>query len=608
MEVKTFHDFGINLPHGASGEVDTVCPSCTPARKPENRHKKDLSVNVEKGTWFCNHCGYADGLRKGGSYKVPTKTSYEKPKPLPPKTSDTLWDNTVAYYATRGISEQTLNKAGVTVAMEWCPECEALGRGKSVGHTLFPFIVDGEHLNTKHRCALKHFKLEKGAQRVLFNSDSITGDEMIIVEGEIDALSLIEAGFDNVVSVPDGAPSPESKNYASKFSFFEPAEELFTRIRRVVIAVDADAPGQKLAEELVRRIGEEKCSRVLWDDGVKDANDCLTNLGTEFLRISIESAQNYPVPGIWTGLDLYNELSNLYDFGSDPGVYFGVPALDELYRVVLGNMTIVTGIPSHGKSTVVDQLLMWLAQKEGWGFGIFSPEQQPLVRHQEVLIQQYLGKPFSAGPTTRMTKAEMREGNDWVSRHFSFILPEEPSLENILALAEKEIFRKGIRGIVIDPFNELEVSRPANKSMTEYIGELLMQIRNFARKHKIHAWVVAHPYKMKKNLEDGAEPVPGLWDISDSAHFRNKADVGLTVWRDLRYPNVNEVQLHVTKMRFDTVGTLGKCNMLYDKTTKRLIEMPRPEDYAVQPAPPVSTPKNPWTTPTLPPQAWSQEE
>jgi twinkle protein len=495
------------------------------------------------------------------------KPTYDAPRPLPQVTIPTLWENAVKWFADRGISEATLLAHGIMAAKEFCPVCDG-----EVGHILFPYYVNGQHINTKHRCGKKHFRMEKGAQRVLYNVDACRdADTIVIVEGEIDALSCHIAGYPAVVSVPDGAPAPDAKSYQSKFTFLEAAESLFQRVKTVIIATDADAPGQKLMEELARRIGPEKCSRVIWPEGIKDANECLQSAGADYLKSCIDEAEPFPVEGIYTGRNLISDLEHLYLNGSDPGVEFGHAALDAHYRVKTGLMTVTTGIPGHGKSSVLDQLLIWLAERHGWTFALFSPEQQPLVKHQQHLIELYTGKPFTEGARPRMTMDEMRAANLWVADRFAFLLPDEPGVDTILELAKVQVFRNGVRGIVVDPWNELEHSRPRHQSETEYISDALSKFRRFARLHNVHLWLVAHPTKMRRT-DEGEEPVPGLWDISGSAHFRNKADIGMTVWRDLG-KNDDTVEIHITKMRFNDQGQLGKVRFGYDRASKRLFEI-----------------------------------
>lgn len=587
MNDKTFEDLGIHLPYNrGAGEVRTICPKCSHTRQPRNQKIKCLSVNVGAGTFFCHHClksgslvtGWSDDEnRPMGLSRRERQRTFEHPSPLPPEPIDQIWKGVVEWFEKRGISEDTLGIAGVTAATEFCGQCES-----DVGRILFPYWMNGEHVNTKHRCGKKHFAMEKGAKRILYNYDgaleAMKGQEeptLYIVEGEIDALSFIEAGFLNVVSVPDGAPAPDATNYNSKFEFLESAEPLINSAHKVILATDADEPGRKLMNELVRRIGPEKCSRVIWDEAHKDANECLVEMGSAYLKAVIESAEPFPVEGIFTGLDLMTDLISLYDNGFDRGSGFGFPHLDSIYRVKTGQITIATGIPNHGKSAVMDALFVEKAEREAWRFAIFSPEQQPLMMHQRNLIEIYTRQPFSEGPTERMTKSEMLAANRWVSEHFSFILPETPDIDTILSLAKLQVYRNGVKGVVIDPFNEIEHARPQHLSMTEYVGEVLRKLKKFAREQDVHVWVIAHPTKLPRPKNPGdPEPIPGLWDISDSAHWRNKADIGITVWRDLRYNERNEVHILVTKMRWKPdQGDIGRVVFKYNPINKRITEL-----------------------------------
>lgn len=572
--MKTFADFGIDVPSGMTGEIDTLCPECSGRRK--KRNAKCLSVNVEQGTWFCHHCSWSGGLGTGqrtASSDDPYGASLKPkewmpPRPIPAVTVPTLWDRAVKWFAERGIPESVLIRNGVTSAEEWCRDCE-----ERRNHILFPFIRDGVHVNTKHRCPVKHFRMEKGAERVLYGLPDVAHAETIVwVEGEIDKLSCEVAGYPNTVSVPDGAPAPDAKNYGSKFTFLESAETVITAAKKHIIAVDADAPGQALQEELARRIGREKCYRVTWPDGIKDANECLTLAGPEFLRQCLANAEPYPVEGIVTVDDLAVDLDDLYDNGFDPGVNAGWVKFDRHYRARTGLMTIMTGIAGHGKSHFLDAWLVNLAVRHGWSFAICSPENQPLKRHAAGILATYKGLPFHDGPNPRMSKTEMQQARDgWMRHHFAFVLPEEPTVDAILDRVRTLVYRMGVKGVVIDPWNELEHSRPAAMSETEYVSQCLSKLRRFARHHNVHLWLVAHPTKLRMD-ENGNEPVPTLWDISGSAHFRNKADGGVVVWRNLKDQSA-AVQAHVQKVRFQETGELGMVEFTYDRVTGRYREV-----------------------------------
>lgn len=570
--MSEWRDFKIELPFGASGEIDTTCPECSGRRKKSTA--KCLSVNVDKGVWLCAHCGWSGGLGTGAKAGEPLEygaplgpKTYQAPRPIPAVVTPSLWQKMAAWFADeRGIPESVLLRHHITVVTQWCKVCE-----EQTSHVLFPYFRDGEHVNTKHRCVRKHFRMEPGAERILYGLPDVVGaDTVVIVEGEIDKLSCEVAGFPNTVSVPDGAPSPEAKNYHSKFSFLESAQVVFETAKRVVIAVDADGPGQTLQDELARRIGKEKCRLVVWPVGIKDANECLMQIGAAELRRLIEAAEPVRIDGIWTVDDLTAELDDLYEHGFDRGVTTGWHGFDKLYRPRLGLVTMVTGIPSHGKSAFLDAMLVNLAVRHGWPIAICSPENQPIVRHLAGIMARYMDKPFHDGATIRMTPDERRQAQEWAGQYFAFVLPEAPTVDAILERVKAVVYRMGAKGVVLDPWNEIEHSRPQWQNETEYVSQCLSKLRRFARMHDVHLWIVAHPTKMLKN-QDGTEPVPSLWDISGSANFRNKADYGLSVWRNIQEDGA-PVQIHVTKVRFAETGELGRADFWFDRVTGRYRE------------------------------------
>jgi twinkle protein len=118
---------------------------------------------------------------------------------------------------------------------------------------------------------------------------------------------------------------------------------------------------------------------------------------------------------------------------------------------------------------------------------------------------------------------------------------------------------------VIDPWNEIEALHPAHVSETEHISQSLKKIRVFARERDIHVWIVVHPQKLYR-ADDGKYPVPTLYDCHGSAHWRNKADNGIVVWRDLSGQDSDEVEIHVQKVRFRQIGQRGKAVLYYNRT------------------------------------------
>ncbi len=546
--MKTWADFRIEIPAGASGEVDTKCPQCSQTRK--KKSARCLSVNVREGVFHCHHCGWSGTLREGE--KTSSRPSYCRPDAIPVRV-----DPVAEWFAARGIPREVLTRNRVTAATVYMPQVE-----DHVGAVAFPYYRDGELINIKYRDRQKNFRMVAGAERILYGLDDIA-PKTIIVEGEMDKLALDAAGFPACVSVPDGAPTPNTKNYASKFTFLD--DERLTSVKQWVIAVDNDPPGRRLESEIVRRFGSENCLRVEWPEGCKDANDVLLTHGPEALRKAVESAQPYPIAGVHTAKA--SAIRDLYETGLEKGVSTGWEEVDQFYTVRPGEFTVVTGVPNSGKSNWLDDLCVQLNRENGWRFALFSPENQPIEDHQARIIEKHIGKPFSDGPTPRMTPDERDRGIAWLDENFFWILPDEDddwTLDNVLTAARRLVQVKGIRGLVIDPWNELEHHRHKDQTETEYISVSLKHMRNFARKNGVHLWIVAHPKMMSR--DGGKYPVPSLYDISGSAHWRNKCDNGIVVWRDLERPG-NEVEIHVQKVRFRQIGKIGTARLEYRKAT-----------------------------------------
>lgn len=562
--MKTWAEYKLDFPDTFSGERYSTCPSCSPQRR--KKTVKCLSANGDKLAWVCHHCGWSGTLKEGVDHKPDpwkyTERKYRKPSYIP---ASTMPEKFMGFFSSRGISEATLKRNKISVERVYMPQIEDF-----IEAARFPYYRGGEVVNVKSRDLNKNFRLETSAERIFYGMDEITGDMAIIVEGEIDKLSLEEAGFKNCLSVPDGAPSVKAKDYTNKFSFLENCEEFLAKIKTFILAVDNDEPGKKLEEELARRLGKYRCKRVQWPEGCKDANDVLVKHGKEELAARIEQAQDYPIEGIFEIPDFSWQIDALYDQGNHRGESTGWSNMDLHYTVRRNEFTVVTGMPGHGKSEYLDALFINLATQHGWSFAIFSPENQPLERHFAKLAEKFTGKPFFPGPQERMNKFELTASKEFLQKWFSFILPPEDQLtvDGILDLAKHVVLKKGIQGMVIDPWNEIDHTRPASMSETEYISYCLSKIRRFARQYSLHIWLVAHPTKLRK-LDNGLYPVPTPYDISGSAAWRNKADNCMTIYRNMES---SLVDIHIQKIRFKEVGKIGVVSLKYDPLTGRYSE------------------------------------
>ncbi|MCH8313770.1 MAG: toprim domain-containing protein [Nitrospinae bacterium] len=486
--MKTFQDYGIDTRGKTSGEIKTTCEKCSHTRK--KKTDPCLAVNLDKKTWFCHHCEWSGALsngngRNGSGQKFTSKSKTVKKPEY--STTGGLSEKARAWFYERGLTDKVLERNEITSCLEWMPQTE-----REEKCIRFPYRKNGV-VNIKFRDGNKNFKMVKDAERTLYGHDDIQGDTLIWTEGEIDKLSVEVAGIASCVSVPCGA--------ADKLDFLQSCEERLEPIKNHILALDNDGPGKKLEAELIRRLGPEKCKLVTWPEGCKDANDVLVKHGAGKLKECIEKAKPCPIKGLFDVDDIQEKILALYDNGLSGGVNVGWPSLVKYYSVRPGEWTLITGIPSHGKSEFLDALLINLAESQGWHFGVCSPENQPLELHASKLLEKHIGKPFRKGGIARMDSKELLSGIGWLDEHFTFVLPDEKDLtvDGILSLAKSLVFRKGIKGLVIDPWNELDHSRPSNLTETEYISQSLTKIRRFARTHGVHVWLIAHPTKLIKN-------------------------------------------------------------------------------------------------------------
>jgi twinkle protein len=273
---------------------------------------------------------------------------------------------------------------------------------------------------------------------------------------------------------------------------------------------------------------------------------------------------------------LAERVKSLHRAGGLPkGFQVGWPSVNHLYTVALGQWTLVTGTPGSGKSEFLDAMMVNLAKGSPWRFVIYSPENWPLELHFAKVIEKYTGRPFNPGPTQRISEDELDEALQWMRGKFFFAKPKKPDIFSILDEANYYASNDPVPcGVVIDPWNQLEHHRTPGMSETEYVSQTLSAVIDWVRHEdrNCHLWLVAHPSKLQRNKE-GRLPVPTPHDVSGSAHFWNKADNCITVWRD-QVEGSQDVDVHVQKVRFKHIGRVGLATLRYDRVTGRYHEKP----------------------------------
>ncbi len=456
----------------------------------------------------------------------------------------------------RGLDVELMAKLGVGASPK-------LG-GVSIG---IPYHADELRVGCKHRTLAgeKRFAQDVGSAQVFYNQDCLADETLadmplIITEGEIDCWSALQSGYPRTVSVPGGAPSKPVAGEGRKYSFLD--HPALANVKKIILAVDDDEPGANLREDLAMRLGTYRCHFVKYPRECKDLNDALRLFGERGVTASIVRAQPLAING-------YYEIDELPPSATARAYDTGIIGLGEHYKLRLGDLCVITGIPGHGKSSFINEICCRMTQNHGWKTVFASFEQKPDTDHRRALRSFYAEK-----LEKMMSPSEKERADAWIREHFGFIVPgqdDNVTLAWMLRVMEQAILRKEAQIMVIDPWNEMDHTRPPDMTQTEYVGFAIKEFKRFARKYNIHLIIAAHPAKMARN-KDGKWPMPELYDISDSAHWANKPDVGIVVHREKMIGS--ETTINVLKTRYADIGRPGtiKGNWNIERTRYTITE------------------------------------
>jgi twinkle protein len=388
-------------------------------------------------------------------------------------------------------------------------------------------------------------------------------------------MSWYEAGFYNVVSVPNGGAVN-----AEGLKYLDNCYQYFENKTKIILATDGDAVGFGLREELARRLGKDKCFKIAYPEakvlpdkkkggmrGCKDANEVLIHFGKEALKEVIEKATAWPIEDVLLVAEhMMEEIFNFWDNGFPSGIAVGIRGLDELVKFQPGQFTTITGIPGHGKSEFLDEIIGRSITTQSWKWGICSFENQPSSLHAIKVMQKIARRAFAfrKNPADRMSVPDFKSSILKVDEFCSFIniSTADLTIDGILNKFTELVFRRGCTGFVIDPWNYIEESIPPGMTETKYISQCLSKIHMFCLKTGSHLFLVAHPTKMGKEA-NGKFTVPNMYSICGSSHFYNKTDNGITVYKD------EVVTVYVQKVRYEWNGQPGYCQFTYNTQTRQ---------------------------------------
>ena len=521
------------------GKTQGICPLCSSDRQPKNQKAKCASYDWERGLGTCHHCDSSFQLhtyqRKGSSEKT-----YIRPDSLNVVDPKQITSKVFKWFESRGISQKTLDDLMVTEGSEYMPQT-----GKSENTIQFNYIMGDQLINVKYRDGRKNFKLYKGAEKVFYNINSIIGyKECVITEGEMDVLALHEAGIKNAISVPNGA-TLNSNN----LDYLDNCIDYFEDKEKIILAVDNDEPGQALQQELIRRLGAEVCFLTTFEE-CKDANDYLIKYGKEALAERIVKSRPVPLENVTTFKDIEDEITDFVKNGFKRGYQIGIPNFDNIFSTYTGQFITVTGIPSSGKSDFVDQMVVGYNNNYQWKTAFASPENAPTYLHAHKLMRKVWQDMPSRDDigTDKWNKVA-----DHVNDNFFFIDMERYTLESVLRKGAELVKRKGIKCLVIDPFNKIRDVDCKTEDVNRYTMEYLTKIETFAKKYDVLVFIVAHPTKMYKD-KDGKIEEPTMYNIKGGGEWYDASYHGLLVHRDYE---AKTVKAKVLKVKFQNLGENG---------------------------------------------------
>jgi len=521
------------------GKTQGVCPNCSHDRKPKNKKNKCASYDWERGLGTCHNCNTTfqlhTYLRKGDTEKV-----YVRPDAKDVVDPEELGSKVYQWFKTRGISQQTLNDLNITEGSEYMPQT-----GKHENTIQFNYIMGNELINIKYRDGHKNFKLYKGAEKIFYNINSVVGfDQVYIVEGEMDVLSFHEAGIFNVVSVPNGATINNNN-----LDYLDNCIDYFLDKEKIIIAVDQDEAGEALQQELIRRLGAEICYIINFED-VKDANEYLLKYGKEKLRETASNSKPVPLENVTTFKDIENEVADFVKNGFKPGYQIGIRNFDDIFSTYTSQFITVTGIPSSGKSDFVDQMVVGYNINYNWKTAFASPENAPTYLHAHKLLRKF----WQGMPTRHDINGEKwNKLSQHIDDNFFFIDMERYTLDSVLRKGAELVKRKGIKCLVIDPFNKIRDIETKTEDVNRYTMEYLTKIETFCKKYDTLVFIIAHPTKMYRDKEGNIEE-PTMYNIKGGGEWYDASYHGILVHRD--YEN-KTVKAKILKVKFQNLGENG---------------------------------------------------
>lgn len=512
------------------------------------------------------------------------KKNYQRPDQSILKNIATT-EKANTWFNKRGITKPTLERFLIFTKNQFMPQT-----AKEESCICFPYIRDGQIVNIKYRDAHKNFMLVKDAELIFYNIQTVADKKKVIItEGEVDCMSAYEAGYGRdcnedgvidtlseyaVISVPNGASKGNQK-----MEYLDNCAELLMGVHEFIIATDNDEAGKMLKDELIRRLGVERCKTISYpieevvplENGLKrrckDFNEILVYFGKQSIISSVENSEFIPVDGVYYLEDIFSSMLENFKRGIVLAPTTRVPIMDDYFRWKKGDINLFTGYGNHGKTTFAIQLMLIKSLYDGWKWAVFSPENYPANDFYDDIVEMFCGKWIA-----EITEEEYVVACHFINDHFYFVYPEdEHDINSIHEKFRYLVMKKGVDGVMIDPFNQLDKTQRPYERDDQYLSIVLKDIKRFALLNCISYNIVAHPVKPRKE-EDKSLPVVDMYDIAGGAMWGNKVDQIISYYRSQFHVDKNspEVEIYIQKVkRKRTGGQMGNFSLRFNWNKKR---------------------------------------
>lgn len=407
----------------------------------------------------------------------------------------------------------------------------------------------------------------------------LTKSKLCIAYGEKSAKAIFDVGCRNVIWIPDGAKlSDLDKLIENNYGLLDSMSEIW---------LDAGFD-DRLASEFARRLDPGRIRIIKYPAPYMSASLVLYGhsklglkpLGKQALYNCLMEAKAVRVEGVYEPQDFFDKVVDLYEQGLPPGHSLGFNGLTtesgkEIYTIATPSLNVFTGYYGSGKSEFIENIEIIMSRNKGWRWAIFNPETQPPALAIANLVEKFTKMPFgkeihfdsSGRPRERLEKDTLLEAQRFVQAHFRFMLPQEKNftVDNIIDMSSKLVKTFGIKGLVIDPFNQVEYNKPPQMREDIYIGQSLIKLNTFKRKHDLWIGVAAHPKTPQPN-KNGEYPVPSIMALAGGMQFANMLDFGISVHRN-KLEVSEPVQIHIQKVKFKHWGRLERGLLSFDLAT-----------------------------------------